>query len=122
MGGVGKIVHTVHDHADFGIGLVAGALGRAIYNLKGTAAEGMAIFLITLQVDVTQAFQNTAAHTFSIKNAQGVVFKPAYPTVGRKSECSGGFLIHLLKAGENTVKIHIQCTVHFVKPSKFSHV
>ena len=50
VGGVRKVVHTVHNKMDVGAGFAACGQGRAVYNLKGTADKGVAVFLISLRV------------------------------------------------------------------------
>ena len=55
MGGVRKVIHTVHDQMDISAGFAPCGQGRAVHHLKGAADKGIAVFLVSLGVQVAHA-------------------------------------------------------------------
>ena len=121
MGGVGQVIHAVHDQMDVRAGLAAGGQGRTVHHLEGAADEMVTEFLIALGVEVTHALQDAAAHAVTVEDAQGVVLDPAHPAVGGHAEGPGRFGVCFKKTGVNVVKVHIQGAVHFIKTGKTCH-
>ena len=55
MGGMRQVVHAVHYKMYVGAGFAACGQRRAVHHLKGAADKGVAVFLVSLRVQVAHA-------------------------------------------------------------------
>ena len=117
-----KVIHTVHDQMDVSAGLAARCKRRTVHHLKGATDEEVTKLLISLWIKIAHALQDATAHALAIQNAQGMIFYPAHPAVGRGTKSAGSFGVNFKKSGENIVEINVKGAVNLIKTSKSCHI